>query len=445
MNQETRVGLFVLGAVFVIGFGSFWLGDIKFERRYRVHVLFNTVEGLPVKGPVKTSGVEIGRVEKIDLSGGRARVTAEIDEKYQLHKDAVAKIGSTGFIGSKFLNMTPGSADAPLLQDGDTIEGKPTLSFDDLADKLTELFKKDDKYGDPMENFRATLANLKEATGVMGETLKNNKQTLDSILKNTQKFVANIEEITSKSKADIEAAMTNFRQITERAEAMLKNIQEGKGAVGKLVSDPETADNVKQTVASFRETAKDAETLFGRIRRISVDWDLRERYDFADKMYKSDFGLKIIPKPGKFYMISINNLGTIRDRSQPGADLERRDTITGVMGKEFGPLTVYAGVIRSRAGVGGAFRPFWTNPAWERRFEIQAEAYDFGREETLQGIHFNKPVYNLGAQLGIFRWLYAGIGVEDMAVRDHVYGNLNVRLRDDDISYLFGLVSLGKP
>jgi len=445
MSQETRVGLFVMGGILIIALASFFLGDIKFERRYRVYVLFNNVNGLPVKGPVKSSGVEIGRVEKIDLDDGRARVTALINKKYPIHADATARIGSSGFIGTKFLDIARGSPPAPLLQDGDTIEGKTSVSIDDLAEKLSELFKKDEKFGDPVANIKATLRNLKDATGVLSENLTENKERLSSIIRNADRAIYNIRDITEASREDIKVALSNLRKITEQTHELLARIQEGKGAIGKLVSDPETAQNVKETVASLKETAKDAETVFGRIRRIQVYWDYRQRYDFGDQRYRADLGLKLVPRPGKFYQVELNNVGNQKDRNQPGADLERRNTITGVFGKDFGPLTAYVGFIRSRGGIGGAFRPFWRNPAWDRRFEIQAEAYDFSRNEFLQGQHFDKPVYNAGFRVGILRWLYAGVQVEDIAIRSNVVGNLNVQLRDDDIAYLLGLASLGKP
>jgi phospholipid/cholesterol/gamma-HCH transport system substrate-binding protein len=445
INQETRVGLFVIGAAILIGVGSFYLGDVHLTKEYDLNVLFDNAGGLPIKGAVKSAGVTVGHIEKIDLQDGRARVTAHIDRKYQVHSDARARVASTGFIGSKFLELNLGSPSAPLLQDGDTIEGKPSVSFDDWMERLSGLFRKDDKYGDPVENIKATLANLRDATGVMRDELKQNRKGFDSILKNTRKLVADLREITDSSKENIKAAVLNFKNMTARAEALLKQVQEGKGAVGALVSDEETSKNVKQTVASLKQTAKDAESLLGRIRRVSVYWDYRQRYDFADSRFRPDFGIKIVPRPGKYYSLMVNNIGDPQDRNAPGNDFQYRNTVTIVMGKDLGPFTLYAGVIRAQGGVGGAFRPFWKNPAWARRFEFQAEAFNLNRNETVQGVRLDKPVYNAGARVGLLRWLYAGVQMEDMAVRNHVVGNINVQLKDEDIAYLFGLASFAGP
>ena len=445
ITQEAKVGLFLAAALALIGTGIFYLGDVHWAREYSLNIRFNSAEGLPIKGAVNSAGVKIGRVEKIDLQYGRALVTVLIKRQYPAHADATARIASTGFIGSKFLELNLGSSAAPLLNDGDTIEGRPNVTFDEWMERLSDVFKPSDKYGDPVENVKATLANLRDSTDVLKKELKENQGAIDSIIKNTKQVMADLREVTQASKENVKIALANFKSITSRADALLKQIQEGKGTIGALMTDEKTSSDVKETVTSLKQTAKDAESLFNRVRRISVYWDYRQRYDFAAHRAHGDLGLNIVPRPGKFYFVGVDNLGNPEDRNKPGNDLEYHNTLTAVMGRDFGPFTLYAGVIRAQGGIGGAFRPFWMNPAWDKRVEIQAEAFDFGRNETVQGEHFAKPQYNAGVRVGILRWLYAGIGLEDIAAGNHVVGNVEVQLKDDDIAYLFGMASLTSP
>jgi hypothetical protein len=129
----------------------------------------------------------------------------------------------------------------------------------------------------------------------------------------------------------------------------------------------------------------------------------------------------------------------------PGSDWERKNTITAVMGKDFGPLTVYGGAIRSAGGVGARFRPLPKNSSWNRRVELEGEAYNFGRDETLRGVQLKGPVYNAGLRVNaIAPWVWVGGQVEDLKERKNFNANVNVVFKDEDIAFLLGLVGLAK-
>ena len=73
MNQETKVGLFLLGALGVILGSVVFLGDVHlFKRSQEYFIDFSDVEALPPKAAVKVAGVEIGKVKDVELVNGRA-------------------------------------------------------------------------------------------------------------------------------------------------------------------------------------------------------------------------------------------------------------------------------------------------------------------------------------------------------------------------------------
>ena len=73
-NQEVKVGLIVLSSLIIFAVGVIMLGDIRFQKGYEINVLFDDIAGLPEKAPVKVCGVDIGKVKKINLIDGKARV-----------------------------------------------------------------------------------------------------------------------------------------------------------------------------------------------------------------------------------------------------------------------------------------------------------------------------------------------------------------------------------
>ena len=101
------------------------LGNVQFfSRHHRYYVDFTNVEALPPKAAVKVAGVEIGKVRKISLVDGRARVTIAVDPEIPIYANAVARVGSTGIIGTKFIELMPGSPQTGVLASEGTIRGE---------------------------------------------------------------------------------------------------------------------------------------------------------------------------------------------------------------------------------------------------------------------------------------------------------------------------------
>lgn len=450
MTQETKVGMFTLAGLAMFAFGAVMLGDFQIKQNWRLHIYFDDADGLPDKGPVKIAGVEVGQVDRIVLTGEKAKVTVKINKGVEIRANGRARVASTGLIGSKYMDMDPGTAPAPVLQDGDRLDGDKSFNFDDVMLKLGEFLKEDPVNGSAGENLRVALSNLRKVSSALEGSIGRQKDDIHDIVSNLKELTqhakvvsAHLEEITTERKEDVKVALAKIRSVSERMDEITERIQSGKGILGKLVSDEGMGQELKDTMSSVKEAAGDAQKVMGRIARTEAWWDYRQRYDFEDEQFRADVGLKLIPRPGKYYLLQGNNLGAREDRKLPGKDIEKRNTITAVMGKDFGPFTLYGGVIRSAGGAGAKFRPLYASPKWNRRVEIEAEGYNFGRDETIQGVKMDSPVYNAGARVNVIDpWLWAGAQVEDFMERKNINANLNLTFKDEDIAYVLGLVGL---
>ncbi len=451
MNQETKVGMFLLVAIAAILAAIIFLGDIHlFERRHRFRIDFDNVEALPPKAAVKISGVEVGKVLRVSLVDHHARVLIAIDPSIALYENATARIGSTGIIGTRFVELKTGTSDMPELPKGSIIKGVGSAGMEQMMDKLSSLFEDDPKYGNAADNLKATISNFRNITDSLNSALADRGKDLESILVNVKEmaesakvFAADLEDITQSRKEDIKVALAKFRDISERLDAIMVKIQKGEGTIGTLVSDEKTAADVKSAVASIRETADSAKEVLGRVTRINSYWNYRYRYDYRDKESRSDAGVTFVPRPGKFYAVGVTNIGERPDREKE-TQYERKNRITAVLGGELGPLTGYAGAIRSAGGVGGSFRPLWKSPKWGRRFEFQTEVSDFSRDRVVNGEVLDKPVWSAGAHLALTRWLWVGVRQEDMLEHSAFQTYANVILLDRDFAYLLGLSALAR-
>jgi phospholipid/cholesterol/gamma-HCH transport system substrate-binding protein len=98
------------------------LGSERVAETYRVEARFDNIGGLKVRGPVRSSGVLVGRVLDIHFDNQRyqAAVTLGLDRRYSFPKDTSASILTSGLLGETYIGLEAGGEDKKL-GDGDRI------------------------------------------------------------------------------------------------------------------------------------------------------------------------------------------------------------------------------------------------------------------------------------------------------------------------------------
>jgi len=93
-------------------------------KTYEVKVPFNEATQLAEQSDVRISGVNVGKVQKIELApnGKQALATAAIDAQYApLPESTRAILRTKTLLGETYIELTPGSGDGPELDDGGTL------------------------------------------------------------------------------------------------------------------------------------------------------------------------------------------------------------------------------------------------------------------------------------------------------------------------------------
>jgi hypothetical protein len=316
-----------------------------------------------------------------------------------------------------------------------------------MADKLSKLFERHEKYGDAIENLQESIANIRDVTRALNVAMGQHSAEMEEIVLNVKDitesaktFMAHLEEISTERKEDVKVALAKFRDISERLDDILAKVQSGKGAIGALVADEKTGQDVKEAVASIKDTAASAKKVLGRFTMINTYWDYRYRYDFRDDESRSDIAIKFVPRPGKFYAAGVTNLGIV-PTDEKHTQFERRNRITAVLGSDYGPFTGYVGAIESAGGVGLDFRPLFFNKKLAQRVALNAEASDFSRDRVVLGQRLTGALVNVGANVAITRWFWIGTRWRDITDRSAFEAYANIIFRDEDLSYLFGFAS----
>jgi phospholipid/cholesterol/gamma-HCH transport system substrate-binding protein len=127
--ERTTIDLW-FGAFVTAGFVALMVlalkvGNLGAERAaevYRVEARFDNIGGLKVRGPVRSAGVLVGRVQDIHFDNERfqARVMLALDQRYKWPKDTTASILTSGLLGETYVGLEAGGDDKVLAQ-GDRI------------------------------------------------------------------------------------------------------------------------------------------------------------------------------------------------------------------------------------------------------------------------------------------------------------------------------------
>jgi phospholipid/cholesterol/gamma-HCH transport system substrate-binding protein len=304
-SLETKLGIFVFLAVLAAWAIVETLGSADwFHPGFHVSAQFNTVQDLKPGDRVKMAGVEIGRVEDIELTESKVRVIMRLRDNAMVKTDSKAAVKYTGLMGQNFVAVDFGSPDAAKAKEGTELATyeQPDLSslmtkLDGAVDgiqNMTKAFSSDDIHnlfgplGDFFKSHRdelsATIANITNITGqiasgegtvgrlIYRDTLYTSALTTVSNLQtasaSADDLIASVKLVVTNASAGqgtlgklltdnslyyaTDASMTNLNQI-------LKKINQGDGTIGKLVNDQEFYKNAKVSLQKLDKAADSLE------------------------------------------------------------------------------------------------------------------------------------------------------------------------------------------
>jgi phospholipid/cholesterol/gamma-HCH transport system substrate-binding protein len=306
---ETRIGFFValvvLAAVIILErVGSFEM----FERGKHVNALFANVQDLKVGDRVKMAGVEVGRVENIQLTNNRVLVMMKVRPIADVKTDSTATIKFTGLLGQNFVAIDFGSPRGEPLKDDQYVATKEQADLsammqkiDNVAggvEKLTESFTgfKIDTLVGPLRDFinankdplTATISNLQTVSLQLSSQVAEGKGTLGKLIQDESLYntalstVSNLQDTATEIKATVADArkivaqvnsgqgtvgmlMTDKKLYQETTESMsnlkeiLQKINQGQGTIGKLVNEQEFYKNAKLTLQKLDQATEGLE------------------------------------------------------------------------------------------------------------------------------------------------------------------------------------------
>lgn len=182
---ELKVGVFIMIGAAILFIIVFSIGDINLVKKgYHIKVDFSFVDGIGSSAPVRVSGVGIGQIDGLKLyrdekeNRTKAQLYAWVKEGVNIEEDAVATISTLGFMGEKYMEISPGTPGKRLLKNGDILVGKDPVSMAKIFENLSGL----------TDSVKTIVDRLKNGQGAIGKLL-----TEDKIYKDLEAFVEDIK------------------------------------------------------------------------------------------------------------------------------------------------------------------------------------------------------------------------------------------------------------
>ena len=135
------VGAFVVAGIAALVVLAMKVGNLSTYNggaTYQLQAYFSNIGGLKPQASIKSAGVLVGRVTAISLDTERyeAKVTMNIDNRYQFPKDTFANILTAGLLGEQYIGLVPGG-DTELLKTGEVVkQTQSAVVLEDLIGKF---------------------------------------------------------------------------------------------------------------------------------------------------------------------------------------------------------------------------------------------------------------------------------------------------------------------
>ena len=232
---ETRLGIFFALALITAFIILEMLGGADFLKKgYRVHGFFQNVQELKVGDRVKLAGVQVGQVERIHLVNNQVQVTMKLDRSSDVRTDSTAMIKFAGLMGENFVSLNFGTTNGVKVSDGAYLQ---TAEQPDLSATMAKL----DKVADNLEHMTSGFngAEINNLLGSVNELIRTDGPKLTAIL-------GNLQTVSSQ-------------------------IAEGKGTLGKLISDETLYVSAISTISNLQSTAEEIKMTLGRARTVVDD------------------------------------------------------------------------------------------------------------------------------------------------------------------------------
>lgn len=278
---EVRVGLFVFIALLLGMITLFQVGSQHelFKRQITYYANFKDISGLRVGATVQLAGLDVGFVDDIrfpkDILIREITVVLRVNRQFheRIREDSVATVNTLGLLGDKFIYISVGSEEFPVIPDKGYVPTKEVTSIFALAEKAGKIMDDISEASQTINNMLKSVEGEKE--GDIKATIRSIRNTIERIEKGKgflhaliydpkgEQVVSDLastmkamKEITAGVDEEGTAGMiTNLRKASADLKEIMGSIRRGEGTLGMLIRDPALYNDLRALLGRANRNA----------------------------------------------------------------------------------------------------------------------------------------------------------------------------------------------
>lgn len=300
LTKEIKTAILVIVSIGLLIWGiSFLSGSNIFSSSRKFYVKYPNVEGLSTASTVTINGLVVGKVNQITLEpNGELLVELLMTESVDVPKSSKAVMYAPSFLGGKQISLEINYKDPTLAQSGDYLTGGNINGLlDGLGEKVDPIAQKLDSVlynvnvlvsninntldpaaqknlQDALAELNATMKNANAITGKFDRIVTTNEGKINNIVSdfnktssNLSKFSNDLDKIQLEKLQDI---LNKFDKSASSLQALLSDVENGKGNIGKLVKEEELYHNLEKASKELNQLLEDVKLNPKRYINISV-------------------------------------------------------------------------------------------------------------------------------------------------------------------------------
>jgi len=300
VTKEAKTAILVIGSLLIFIWGySYLKGRDLFNSYKTYYVVYQDVEGLSPSAPVTLNGLVVGKVNSInfrDTVQGTLLVELQVKTDFPISSTSHATLYEPGFgLSGKEIALIPDTKNPKPAADGAyLISGLKPGMLSVVGEKLSPLQTKVEATVVTADSLLHSLhnvfdvrtqENLRIAIAEMSNTMKEfdkaakslngvisgNKNSIDGTLSNLNKTSTNLVKISdSIQSANLGQAVKKLEKTLANVDAIVNDVQSGKGTMGKLLKDESMYKNLDSASKELKELIQDVKLNPKRYVSISV-------------------------------------------------------------------------------------------------------------------------------------------------------------------------------
>lgn len=285
------VGVFVLLGLFSFVTVLFLLTDPATLRgRYIVVTAMDDAGGVRRGDPIQMRGVNIGRVNKFEMSqDGRVTIRMEIEGEWGIPVGSRVTLAEAGVFGGRTVEILP-AANSAMVAEWDTIPGNDNgggllESAGELAGQAGDVMTRIQSLLDE-ETVGSMQGTAREAEGLARElrvVLADQRDALQELTESLLRASQGLETVTEagpdvkEAAAQANALMTDLRATTSRLDGVISSLDtvlgrmaRGEGTLGLLSRDESLYRSLTSAASSLDSLMIDIKANPGRYLKIEI-------------------------------------------------------------------------------------------------------------------------------------------------------------------------------